>query len=165
MENIGQESRKWRLRNSAVLASFKDGDRRPRLDDQPRDSDPLGCEVHSLKIQRALWSLGSLGSAQLVLMKSRRNRESKWGAEFQPLDLDRVRVGVKRTEIKRGVEYSVQTTSGQNAEQDKSWVCPHCNLAISKGQNHTVAWDSIRGVETRRHFHNSCWKAFQGPLL
>ena len=39
-------------------------------------------------------------------MKSRRNRESKWGAEFQPLDLDRVRIGVKRTEIKRGVEYN-----------------------------------------------------------
>jgi Ribonuclease G/E len=98
-------------------------------------------------------------------MKSRRNRESKWGAQFQPLDLDRVRIGVKRIETKRGVEYSVQTTTGQNAEQDKSWVCPHCNLAISKGQNHTVAWDSDRGVDTRRHFHNSCWKAFQGPLL
>jgi hypothetical protein len=62
-------------------------------------------------------------------------------------------------------QYPSQTTSGQNAEEDKSWVCPHCNLAISKGQNHTVAWDSVRGVETRRHFHNSCWKAFQGPLL
>ena len=98
-------------------------------------------------------------------MKSRRNRDSKWSAKYEPLDLDRVRIGVKRTEIKRGVEYSVQTSSGQSAEEDKSWVCPHCNLAISKGQSHTVAWDSVRGVETRRHFHNSCWKAFQGPLL
>jgi hypothetical protein len=98
-------------------------------------------------------------------MKSRRNRSSKWGAEFQPLDLEKVRIGVKRTEIKRGVEYSVQTTTGARAEDDKSWVCPHCHLGISKGQSHTVAWDSVRGVDTRRHFHNSCWKAFQGPLL
>ena len=98
-------------------------------------------------------------------MKSRRNRTSKWGAEFQPLDLDRVRIGAKRLEIKRGVEYAVQSTSGQNAEEDKTWVCPHCNQGISKGQSHTVAWDSIRGVETRRHFHNACWKSFQGPLL
>ena len=98
-------------------------------------------------------------------MKSRRNRGSKWGAEFQPLDLVRVRIGVKRTELKRGVEYSVQTTTGAKAEDDKSWVCPNCHLGISKGQSHTVAWDSVRGVDTRRHFHNACWKTFQGPLL
>jgi hypothetical protein len=153
------------LRNSAGLAGFEDGHRRVRLDDQLRNANPLGSQVHCLQIQDCLWRLGTFGNSQLVLMKSRRNRESKWGAQFQPLDLDRVRIGVKRIETKRGVEYSVQTTTGRNAEEDKSWVCPHCNLAISKGQNHTVAWDSVRGVETRRHFHNSCWKAFQGPLL
>jgi len=112
-----------------------------------------------------MWRLGPLGNAQLVLMKSRRNRDSKWGAQFQPLDMDRVRIGVKKLETKRGVEYSVQTSIGQNAEDDKTWVCPHCNQSITKGQSHTVAWDSVRGVETRRHFHNACWKAFQGPLL
>jgi len=50
-------------------------------------------------------------------MKSRRNRGSKWGAEFQPLDLERVRIGVKRTELKRGVEYSVQTTTGAKSRR------------------------------------------------
>lgn len=112
-----------------------------------------------------MWSLGLFLTEKLVLVKSRRNRGSKWGAEFQPLDLEKVRIGIKRTEYKRGVEYFVQTTAGARADDDKSWVCPHCNQTILKGQNHTVAWDSIRGVETRRHFHNSCWKAFQGPLL
>jgi hypothetical protein len=38
-------------------------------------------------------------------------------------------------------------------------------LQIAKGVSHIVAWDEIRGVDTRRHFHNSCWKSFQGPLL
>jgi hypothetical protein len=38
-------------------------------------------------------------------------------------------------------------------------------LQISKGLSHIVAWDELRGVETRRHFHNACWKSFQGPLL
>lgn len=98
-------------------------------------------------------------------MPKRKRGVSKWGAEFQPLDLDKVRIGIKRTEVKRGVEYSVQTTAGANALDDKMWICPHCRQNILKGQNHTVAWDAVRGVETRRHFHNACWKAFQGPLL
>jgi hypothetical protein len=38
-------------------------------------------------------------------------------------------------------------------------------LQITKGISHIVAWDSVRGVETRRHFHNACWKSFQGQLL
>jgi hypothetical protein len=38
-------------------------------------------------------------------------------------------------------------------------------MQITKGISHIVAWDSVRGVETRRHFHNACWKSFQGPLL
>jgi hypothetical protein len=74
-------------------------------------------------------------------------------------------MGIRRTEIKRGVEYTTQTSVGANAEEDKSWVCPHCHLQISKGLSHIVAWDSIRGVETRRHFHTACWKSFQGTLL
>jgi hypothetical protein len=98
-------------------------------------------------------------------VKSRRNRDPKRGGTFQPLDLEKVRIGIKRTEFKRGVEFAAQTTAGARADDDKSWVCPNCNLSITKGQNHTVAWDAVRGVETRRHFHNACWKAFQGPLL
>lgn len=85
--------------------------------------------------------------------------------EPEELDVNLIKIGFKRTEFKRGVEYEVQPTNGSNAEGDKTWVCPHCNLQISKGMNHTVAWDAHRGVETRRHFHNSCWKSFQGGLF
>jgi hypothetical protein len=30
---------------------------------------------------------------------------------------------------------------------------------------HTVAWDLHRGVQTRRHFHNHCFKIFDGELF
>lgn len=97
-----------------------------------------------------------------------RNNRPKRGqrvAEHVELDLSAVRMGIRREEIKRGVSYTTQTSIGANAEDDKAWVCPHCRLQITKGVNHIVAWDAVRGVETRRHFHNSCWKSFQGPLL
>lgn len=85
--------------------------------------------------------------------------------EDNELNLDAVRIGVKRTVIKNGVEYNVQTTAGARADDDKTWVCPHCHLNISKGTAHTVAWDAHRDISTRRHFHNHCWASFQGPLL
>lgn len=85
--------------------------------------------------------------------------------EPQELNLDLVRFGVRKTEIRRGVEYTVQTTNGANAEDSKTWTCPHCNLQIGRGVAHTVAWDTERGLDTRRHFHNQCWKSYQGPLL
>ena len=84
--------------------------------------------------------------------------------EPEELNLAVVRLGVRRSEIKRGVEYTVQATIGANAEEDKTWICPHCHLDISKGLSHLVAWDSVRGVETRRHFHSACWKSYQGVL-
>jgi hypothetical protein len=28
-----------------------------------------------------------------------------------------------------------------------------------------VAFDAVRGVETRRHFHSACWSAYQGVLI
>jgi len=84
--------------------------------------------------------------------------------EPEELGLVVARLGVRRSELKRGVEYTVQTTVGANAEADKTWICPNCHLEISKGLSHLVAWDTVRGVETRRHFHNACWKSYQGVL-
>lgn len=98
--------------------------------------------------------------------RSNRPRGFKKNQEDQEdLRLDSTRTGYRRTETKRGVEYTVQTTSGGAAEADKTWMCPHCNISITKGLNHVVAWDSVRGTETRRHFHNACWTSFQGALL
>lgn len=97
--------------------------------------------------------------------RNNRAKRSKRQGEYQELDLTSVRMGIRREEIKRGVAYTTQTSVGANADDDKAWVCPYCNLQITKGVSHIVAWDSVRGVETRRHFHNACWKSFQGPLL
>jgi len=98
--------------------------------------------------------------------RSNRPRGSKKNIEdTEELRLDSVRIGTRRTEIKRDVEFTVQTTTGASAEPDKTWICPHCNIAITRGLNHTVAWDSVRGSDTRRHFHNACWVSFQGSLL
>ena len=96
--------------------------------------------------------------------RSNRPRRSK-KEESHELNLDAVRIGIKKTVIKNGVEYIVQTTAGARADDDKVWVCPHCNLNITKGTAHTVAWDAYRDISTRRHFHNNCWNSFQGPLL
>lgn len=98
--------------------------------------------------------------------RSNRPKNSKRRAEEpEELDLAGVRMGIRRNEIRRGVSYVTQTSVGANAEDEKTWVCPHCHLQISKGISHIVAWDEVRGVGTRRHFHNACWKAFQGQLL
>lgn len=96
--------------------------------------------------------------------RSNRPKRSK-KVESTELNLDVVRIGIKKTVIKNGVEYVVQTTTGARADDDKTWVCPHCNLTIAKGTAHTVAWDAHRDIATRRHFHNHCWSSFQGPLL
>ena len=96
---------------------------------------------------------------------NRPSRSKKAVESIEDLNLNTLRMGVRRTEFKRGVEYTVQTSIGANAEDTKTWMCPHCNLQISKGVSHLVAFDAIRGVETRRHFHTACWSSFQGPLL
>ena len=98
--------------------------------------------------------------------RSNRPKRGKAKVEsVEELDLNTVRLGLRRSEIKRDVDYITQTSIGANADDGKTWVCPHCHLQISKGLSHIVAWDELRGVETRRHFHNACWKSFQGPLL
>jgi len=99
------------------------------------------------------------------MARSNRPKRSKGNHEHEELNLDRVRSGVKRSEIKRGVTYVVQASTGRNAEEDKTWVCPHCNLSISIGISHLVVWDEVRGLDTRRHFHTTCWAKFQGSLL
>lgn len=97
--------------------------------------------------------------------RSNRPKKSKREVEPEPLNLELARRGSKRTEYKRGVEYTVQPTNGQNAEDGKTWVCPNCSLTIKPGVAHLVAWDSVRGTDTRRHFHNRCWEAYTGALL
>ena len=100
----------------------------------------------------------------------RNNRTARGGRKAKPeeseaeLKLDALRSSIPR-EVVRGVHvFTVQNVSG-NAPDGKTWVCPNCNVEIKTGTAHVVAWDTIRGVGTRRHFHSACFKSFQGPLL
>lgn len=97
--------------------------------------------------------------------RSNRPKRSKQRRDEEEVNLDAARFGFKKTEVKRGVTYTVQSTPGRHEDSNKSWVCPHCHITIRVGTSHIVAWDEVRGVESRRHFHTGCWTKFQGPLL
>jgi hypothetical protein len=83
----------------------------------------------------------------------------------EPMDVIRLREGIKKSVIRNGIEFYVQTTSGNNAEESKKWICPFCSLTFGVGISHVVAWESAYGPEKRRHFHTACWTKFQGRLF
>ncbi|WP_282825672.1 hypothetical protein [Gulosibacter sediminis] len=89
-------------------------------------------------------------------------RNSRRDREFVPLDLDRIRGGLRRTEVRRGREYTVQQVSAERAL--KVYTCPGCNLEIPIGQAHVVVFraDNIMGddaaIADRRHWHSHCWR-------
>lgn len=80
----------------------------------------------------------------------------------EPLDVDRLKTGFRRTETKRGYSYVVQPISAAKAL--KVYTCPGCNLSVDIGVSHLVAWrtDGIMGehndVSERRHWHQHCWR-------
>lgn len=70
--------------------------------------------------------------------------------------------GFRRSETRRGREYTVQPVSGQRAL--KEYVCPGCGGAVGIGVPHVVVWreDGIMGAQAdladRRHWHTHCWQ-------
>ena len=86
------------------------------------------------------------------------------GDDDEPMDIRRLRDGIAKTVMKNGIEFTVQTTSGRNADGDKRWICPGCNLNFGPGISHVVVWETDLGPQNRRHFHNVCWQKFQGRL-
>ncbi|MBU6144287.1 MAG: hypothetical protein KGQ56_02320 [Acidobacteria bacterium] len=97
--------------------------------------------------------------------RNNRPKKAKRSSEDEPSDLEHVRSGIARTEIKNGIEFTVQTTSGRTAEQTKRWICPFCNQSFGPGISHIVAWETDGGTDKRRHFHTNCWAKFQGRLF
>ena len=89
-------------------------------------------------------------------------RNSRRDREYVPLDLDRIRGGMRRTEVRRGREYAVQQVRAERAL--KVYTCPGCNLQIPEGQAHVVVFraDNIMGddaaIADRRHWHSHCWR-------
>ncbi|MBO0981467.1 hypothetical protein [Microbacterium sp. SD291] len=76
--------------------------------------------------------------------------------------LDRLLASWKRTEIRRGVEWTVQPVSAPQAL--KEYSCPGCGRGIEPGVAHLVAWrsDGVLGdaadLAARRHWHTHCWR-------
>jgi hypothetical protein len=77
---------------------------------------------------------------------------------------ERLLSGWKRTEVKRGVAWTVQPVSPAQAQ--KEYTCPGCGRVVAPGIAHLVAWraDGVLGdaadLAARRHWHTACWKAF-----
>ncbi|AVL97060.1 MULTISPECIES: hypothetical protein [Microbacterium] len=75
---------------------------------------------------------------------------------------ERLLAGWKRTEVRRGVEWTVQPVSALQAQ--KAYVCPGCGRSVEPGTAHLVAWraDGVLGdaaaLADRRHWHNHCWR-------
>ncbi|WP_405375853.1 MULTISPECIES: hypothetical protein [unclassified Microbacterium] len=81
----------------------------------------------------------------------------------EPADdsLDRLLSGWKRSETRRGGEWTVQPISAAQAR--KAYVCPGCARTIPVGTAHVVVWraDGVMGdaadLAARRHWHRACW--------
>jgi hypothetical protein len=90
--------------------------------------------------------------------RSRRRRSDAGGDE----SFDRLLAGWKRTETRRGVEWTVQPVSASQAT--KLYVCPGCARAVEPGTPHVVTWraDGVLGPDAdlaaRRHWHTHCWR-------
>ncbi|WP_258070604.1 hypothetical protein [Pseudoclavibacter sp. AY1F1] len=100
--------------------------------------------------------------------KARGGRAAKWqqaavereagGAD----QLEHLRDGWRRTEVRRGISYTVQPIAAARAV--KAYVCPACQNPVEAGTAHVVVWraEGILGDEqalaARRHWHNHCWR-------
>lgn len=97
-----------------------------------------------------------MGRSRSKRSASRHQREERSHDSF-----DRLVQGFRRSETKRGREYSVQPVSGQRAV--KVYTCPGCRGTIETGTPHLVVWreDGVMGAQAdlaaRRHWHNHCW--------
>ncbi len=93
---------------------------------------------------------------------ARNRRSNKRSGDYEPLDVGRLTQNWRRTEQKRGREWTVQPISEQNAL--KVYICPGCHGDIQPGISHIVAWrnDGVLGdladMDGRRHWHSACWK-------
>ncbi|ALJ20298.1 hypothetical protein [Microbacterium sp. No. 7] len=89
--------------------------------------------------------------------RSHRRRPERADDSFE-----RLLSGWKRTETRRGQEWTVQPVSAAQAQ--KAYTCPGCGREIAPGVAHVVAWraDGVLGdaadLAARRHWHGACWK-------
>lgn len=93
------------------------------------------------------------------MARSRKRRPDSTASDHS---LDRLIAGWKRTETRRGHDWTVQPVSAVQAQ--KEYTCPGCRGVISAGTAHVVVWqgDGVLGdaadLAARRHWHSYCWK-------
>jgi len=91
--------------------------------------------------------------------RSRRRPPARPDAEDS---FDRLLAGWKRSEMRRGSEWTVQPVSAAQAQ--KEYLCPGCGQGIEAGTAHLVTWraDGVLGdaadLAARRHWHTHCWR-------
>ena len=91
--------------------------------------------------------------------RSHRRRPDPSGSDES---FDRLLAGWKRTETRRGREWTVQPISATQAL--KEYRCPGCARTIAPGTAHVVVWraDGVMGesadLAARRHWHTHCWR-------
>lgn len=91
-----------------------------------------------------------------------RSRKRRPGPDRGDDSLDRLIAGWKRTEVRRGTEWTVQPLSAPQAQKD--YVCPGCGRTVAAGTAHLVVWraDGVLGdaadLAARRHWHTHCWR-------
>lgn len=89
--------------------------------------------------------------------RSNRRRDEPSNDSF-----DRLLSGWKRTETRRGTQWTVQPISA--AQASKSYTCPGCGRIVPVGAAHVVVWraDGVLGdaadLAARRHWHTACWR-------
>lgn len=91
-----------------------------------------------------------------------RSRKRRPDSSRSDHSLDRLIAGWKRTEVKRGGEWTVQPISAAQAVKD--YLCPGCGRTVEAGTAHLVVWraDGVLGdaadLAARRHWHTHCWR-------
>ena len=91
--------------------------------------------------------------------RSRKRHPARPDAEDS---LERLIAGWKRTETRRGAEWTVLPVSALQAQ--KAYICPGCGQEVAAGTAHLVAWraDGVLGdaadLAARRHWHTHCWR-------
>ncbi|MDK8345761.1 MAG: hypothetical protein QP780_02760 [Brevibacterium sp. UMB1308B] len=85
-------------------------------------------------------------------------RSNKWQRPFRELSASST---VRTTQTGPDGTWIVQHTQGNSS--GKVYVCPGCSQDLPASLAHTVAWRTDDefgvgvGVETRRHWHTSCF--------
>ena len=109
------------VRHPAGASRQQDGQRRRRLGDQCRDADHVGPRLHRRPLRHAVRRVGPLAEHRLVLTpmpRSNRRRPEPHGDD----SFERLLAGWKRTEMRRGVEWTVQPVSALAGQ--KPYICP-----------------------------------------